>query len=146
MSSLKKTCPQCGMPLPVGIASCSHCGAAIGTLFDESSLPPTHANSKRRKNIGRYESDYYRIDKARAWANNSVILALASFFCPGVGFFMGVGAIGLAVLAVRVLRAEKVEEGRGQAIAGLIIGALGLIAQAAYVLYVLKSGKLPFSG
>jgi hypothetical protein len=73
-------------------------------------------------------------------------LALASFFCPGVGFSMGVGAIGLAVFAVRVLRAEKVEEGRGQAIAGLIIGALGLIAQAAYALFVLKSGKLSFSG
>ena len=115
-------------------------------FFDESSLPPTHANSKRRQNIGRYERDYYRIDKAKAWGNNSVILALASFFCSGLGFLMGVAAIGLALLAVRILRAEKVEEGRGQAIAGLIIGALGLIAQAAYALYVLKSGKLPFAG
>lgn len=146
MSSLKKTCPQCGMPLPVGIATCSHCGATTGTLFDESSLPTIEAKSRRRHRIGTYEGQYDRIDKARGWANNSVILALASFFCPGVGFLMGLGAIGLAVLAVRVLRAEKVEEGRGQAIAGLIIGALGLIAQAAYALYVLKSGKLPFSG
>lgn len=133
------------MPLPVGIANCSHCGAAVGTLFDESS-PPIEAKSTRRHEIGRYASQYERIDKAKAWANNSVILALASFFCPGVGFVMGVAAIILAGFAARTLRAEKVEEGRGWAIAGVIIGALGLIAQVAYVLYVLKSGKLPFGG
>ncbi|HJZ68844.1 MAG TPA: DUF4190 domain-containing protein [Blastocatellia bacterium] len=146
MSSLKKTCHECGMPLPVGIANCSHCGAAVGTLFDESSPPTIDAKSKHRHKIVRYDSKYDRIDKAKAWANNSVILGLASFFCPGIGFLMGVAALVLAVLAVRILRAEEVEEGRGPAIAGLIIGVLGLIAQAAYALYVLKSGRLPFIG
>lgn len=75
-----------------------------------------------------------------------MILALASFVCPFLGVILGTAAIVLGAMAARSLKAHNVEDGRGSALAGLIIGVLGLIAQGAYVVYVVKSGKLPFLG
>ena len=59
---------------------------------------------------------------------------------------LSVAAIVLAAMAARSLKEYNIEDGQGSALAGLIIGALGLIAQGAYVVYVVKSGKLPFLG
>jgi hypothetical protein len=56
-----------------------------------------------------------------------------------------VAAIVLALLAARALKAANVEDGRGSATAGLIIGVLGFIAQGGYVVYVIKAGN-PFGG
>ena len=133
------------MPLSVGVSNCAHCGASVGTLFSESA-PPVMTKGKRRSAIGEHVSYHQRIEKAQERANNSVILALASFFCPGIGFFMGVAAIVMSILAARTLKAGNVEDGRGSATAGLIIGVLGLIAQGGYIVYVIKSGKIPFVG
>lgn len=135
------------MPLNVGVSNCAHCGASVGTLFSEGA-PPAVIKGKRRSRspIGEQASYHDRVEKAQERANNSVILALASFFCPGIGFFMGVTAITQGLLAYRTLKADNVEDGRGSATAGLIIGVLGLIAQGGYVLYVIKSGKIPFVG
>jgi uncharacterized Zn finger protein (UPF0148 family) len=144
MSSLRTSCHECGMPVTIGSANCSHCGAAVGTVFDESTLPAPTDRTQRRKLTTSSADQYSRIQKAKERANNSVILALASFFCPGIGFLLGVTALIMAGLAVRTLTIEKVEEGRGSAIAGLIIGVLGLIAQGAYAVYIMKSGRLPF--
>jgi uncharacterized Zn finger protein (UPF0148 family) len=146
MSSLKKNCHECGMPLSLGVASCPHCGASVGTLFDEAAVPPAAPKSKSRRKVGDTISYHQQVETAQERANNSVILGLASFFCPGIGFFMGVAAITLSVLAARTLKTHNVEDGRGSATAGLIIGVLGLIAQGGYVVYVIKSGKLPFVG
>ncbi len=145
MSSLKKACPECGMPLSVGVASCSSCGATVGTLFSESEAPRVSARGQLHRAISEHVDYHHRIEKAKERANNSVILALASFFCPGVGFLMGISAIILSVMAARTLKAENVEDGRGSATAGLVIGVLGLIAQAGYAVYVIKQGKLPFA-
>jgi uncharacterized Zn finger protein (UPF0148 family) len=145
MSSLKKTCQECGMPLSVGVANCSYCGATVGTLFSEASVPAVAVKSKRRNVFNEQASYYDRIENAKERANKSVILGLTGFF-PFIGFFMGVAAIVLGALASKTLKAENVEDGRGSATAGLIIGALALIAQGGYVVYVMKSGNLPFAG
>lgn len=146
MSSLKHACHECGMPLPAGIARCAQCGATVGTLFSEAAPLTTSPKAKRARKVTSQADHSYRIDKAQERANNSIILALASFFCPGIGFFLGVAAIVLATMAGRSLKQYNVEDGRGSATAGLIIGVLGLIAQGAYVVYVVKSGKLPLVG
>jgi hypothetical protein len=118
----------------------------VGTLFSETAAPPVAKKRKQHGKLGENISYHQRVETAQERANNSVILALASFFCPGIGFFMGVAAIVLSVLSSRTLKADNVEDGRGSATAGLIIGVLGLIAQGGYVVYVVKSGKLPFLG
>lgn len=146
MSSLKKACHDCGMPLAAGISHCAHCGATVGTLFSEAATPTVSAKAQRHREATSHADFHYAIEKAQERANNSVILALSSFFCPGIGFFLGVAAIVLGAMAARSLKAHQVEDGRGSALAGLIIGVLGLIAQGAYVAYVVKSGKLPFMG
>ena len=146
MSSLKKTCHECGMPLAAGTSHCAHCGATVGTLFSEAAAPTPTAKEKRHRGTTSTTDHYSRVEKAQERANNSLILALASFFCPGIGFILGVAAIVLASMAGRSLKAHNVEDGQGLATAGLIIGVLGLIAQGAYVVYVLKSGKMPFVG
>src|SRR5713226_9255795 len=146
MSLLKKSCHECGMPLSAGMATCAYCGAKVGTLFSEADSPVAVDKAKRRAAIHEHIDRHDKIVKAQDWANNSVILALSSFFCPGIGFVMGVAAIILGAMATRALRAGNVEDGRGSAAAGLIIGTLGLIAQSGYAVYILKSGKLPFVG
>lgn len=145
MSSLKKTCHECGMPLSVGVAKCSNCGATVGTLFSEIVEPVVAVKGKRRNVMNDRASYYDRIDDAKERANKAVILGLTGFF-PFIGFFMGVAAIVLGAMASKTLRAENVEDGRGSATAGLVIGALALIAQGGYVVYVMKSGNLPFAG
>lgn len=146
MSSLKTACHECGMPLGAGTSHCSHCGATVGTLFSEAAVPAPTAKEKRHRGATASADHYYRVEKAQERANNSLVLALASFFCPGIGFVLGVAAIVLATMAARTLKAHNVEDGQGSATAGLIIGVLGLIAQGAYVVYVLRSGKMPFVG
>jgi hypothetical protein len=130
------------MPLSMGVANCSNCGATVGTLFSETGAPAVGARGRRSSEINESINFYDRVEKAKEWANNSLILGLASFF-PLVGFFTGVAAIVLGLMAVRTLKAHNVEDGRGSATAGLVIGLLGLIAQIGYVLYVIKSGN-PF--
>jgi hypothetical protein len=134
------------MPLDVGVSHCKHCGATVGTLFSEAAAPTVSTKQKRHREATSHADLHYKIEKAQERANNSVILALSSFFCPGIGFFLGTAAIILGAMAGRSLKAHNVEDGQGSALAGLIIGVLGLIAQAAYVAYVVKSGKLPFIG
>lgn len=131
----------------MGVATCAHCGATVGTLFSESEVPRIiSATGKRHRAISEHVDIHYRIETAKERANNSVILALASFFCPGIGFFLGVAAIVLSVMAARTLKADNIEDGRGSAMAGLIIGVLGLIAQGGYAVYIIRLGKLPFVG
>lgn len=144
MSSIRKTCPECGMPLTVGVAVCSYCKATVGTVFSETAVPIAPAKGKRPSTNA--ESAFYdRIEKAKDRANKSVVLALTGFF-PFIGFFMVVAAIVLSVMATKTLKADNIEDGRGSAAAGLIIGLLGVIAQGGYVVYVIKSGNMPFAG
>lgn len=128
------------MPLTVGVANCSYCGATVGTLFSETSAPAVGAKGKRLGRINESIDFYDRVEKAKERANNSVIFALTSFF-PLIGFFTGVAAIILAVMAARTLKAHNVEDGRGSATAALIIGVLGFIAQGGYIVYVIRSGN-----
>ena len=91
MSSLKKACHECGMPLAAGASHCAHCGATVGTLFSEAATPAPTEKEKRHPGAATQADHYYRIEKAQERANNSLILALASFFCPGIGFILGSG-------------------------------------------------------
>lgn len=132
------------MPLNIGLANCSHCGATVGTLFSETTAPVGGARGKRLRGVSEHIDSYDRVEKAKEWANNSLIFALASFF-PAIGFITGFAAIILGIRAARTLKAANVEDGLGSATAGLIIGLLGLVAQGGYVVYVMKSGN-PFGG
>lgn len=133
------------MPLAVGVANCSYCGATVGTLFSETSAPAVAVKAKRPGVFNSPANSYDRIERAKENANKAVILGLTGFF-PFIGFFMSVAAIVLSAMATKTLKAENVEDGRGTATAGLIIGTLALIAQGGYVVYVVKSGNLPFAG
>jgi len=144
MSSIKKVCHECGMPLSVGVAVCGSCGTQVGTVFSETASPPPPKKKGARRKATDAEDHYSEIDKAQERANNALILALASFFCPGIGFIMCVSAIVLSVLALRTLKKNYVEDGRGMATAGWIIGAIAVIAQIAIIVYVIKSRRLPF--
>jgi len=132
------------MPLTVGVAVCGSCGTQVGTVFSETAppIPPKKKGSRRKATDA--EDHYSQIDQAQQRANNSLILALASFFCPLIGFIMCIAAIVLSALALRTLKRNFVEDGRGSATAGLIIGVIALIAQIGYLVYMAKSGKIPF--
>lgn len=125
------------MPLALGLAKCSHCGAQVGTLFDETAMPTAPVKDKRWKKLAKQMDDTERIEQAQDRANNSSVLALSSFF-PLLGLFMGVAAIFLGLRSARALKALNVEDGRGSAMAGYTIGALGIIAQVCLIIYGFK--------
>ncbi|HXG91415.1 MAG TPA: DUF4190 domain-containing protein [Blastocatellia bacterium] len=126
------------MPVAVGIAECASCGATVGTVFSETDIETTVKATRKRKKVTTDASDYERIEKAKDHANNSLILSLASFFLPFIGAALAIAAILLGGLALRVMAKNKIEDGRGSAIGGLIIGVIGVIAQVGYAIYFFK--------
>jgi hypothetical protein len=133
-----KSCTTCGQPLNMGLANCPYCGAQVGTVFSESPRPVESAPKKKRG--APQASPFYDLEKARSRANNSLLLALGSFVCPGVGFVLAVAAILMGVNARRILIQSNVGEGQGTATAGIVIGSISLIAQVCYIIYIMKSG------
>jgi hypothetical protein len=133
-----KLCTTCGRPLNLGLANCPHCGARVGTLFSETVQPVEKSPKKGR--VSSQASPFYDMEKARSRANNSLILALGSFICPGVGFLLAIAAIGMGLSARKVFLQANLEEGRGTATAGLVIGAISFVAQICYIIYFLKVG------
>ena len=137
MTSLSKICFECGMPIAIGIANCAHCGAKVGTVFDETAIAATPKRQNPWSQVTRQMDENERIEKAQNHANSSVILGLSSFF-PLLGLAMGIAAVVFGAMAVRSLKANKVEDGMGSATAGFVIGALGIVAQACIIIYALK--------
>jgi hypothetical protein len=124
------------MPLAMGLAQCAHCGAQVGTLFDEKSIQGVPPKQKRAKPT-HHMDDKQRIEKAQDRANNSSVLALSSFF-PLLGLIMGFAAVFLGIKSARTLKAYNVEDGLGSAMAGYTIGAIGIIAQVCLIIYGFK--------
>ena len=125
------------MPISIGIANCAHCGAKVGTVFDETAVAAPPARQNQWSRITRQMDENERIEKAQNHANSSVILGLSSFF-PLLGLAMGIAAVVFGTMAVRSLKAHKVEDGLGSATAGFVIGALGIVAQACIIIYAMK--------
>ena len=137
MTTASKACFECGMPLIFGVAQCNYCGAKAGTVFDENTPVALPDKWARLKTLPKQMDERARVEKAQDRANNSVILGLTSFF-PLLGIALGVGGILFAAFSMRTLKAMNVEDGRGSAMAGLVIGGLGLIAQGCLITYAMK--------
>lgn len=133
-----KACSSCRQPLPAGLAVCPFCGARVGTVFSGKEVSEPAAG--KRRSLRGSPSPLYDLERVRGRGNNSLILALASFLCPGIGFAFSAAAILMGLSARRSLLRLGVEEGRGAATAGMVIGAISLIAQVCYAVYFLKSG------
>ena len=129
------------MPLAVGLAKCSYCSAQVGTLFDETAIPAATPKERRWRKLNQKMDDNTRIEQAQDRANNSSVLALSSFF-PLLGIVMGVAAIFLGLKSARTLKDLNVEDGRGSAMAGYTIGAIGIIAQICLIIYGFKISGL----
>lgn len=132
-----KFCEKCGVPIDAGLAACPNCGARTGTVFSETSATPYSVSPKQR--IAEHISTHHTIERAKHQANQSVIFALVSFL-PVVGLFSGPAAIYLGLKAIKVLRSHQVEEGRGIAAAGLVIGLLSVLAQLSYAVLFVSAG------
>jgi hypothetical protein len=133
-----KVCDECGVPLALGLATCPNCGARTGTLFSEAGPPPDLKKFSTRPKPTAFDARH-SVDKAREGANNSLYLGLASFI-PLIGIALGIAAILLGVRADRTLSQCNIEDGRGPAMVGIIVGSLGLVAQISYAVYAWKSG------
>jgi hypothetical protein len=134
----EKFCTTCGGPINLALANCPHCGARVGTLFSENTVPVENIPKKRR--VAQPASAFQEFEDAKRRANNALILSLGSFICPGVGFVLAAAAVILGLSARRVYLQSNVEEGRGTATAGVVIGFISLIAQACYIIYLMKAG------
>lgn len=146
VASHSRFCPRCGVQVDLGLAQCPQCGAQVGTVFSETGptaeLPKHKAQQKRAGSVAAFQM----IETARERANNALLLGLGSFFCPGIGLILGAAAILLGVNAIRTLKSQNVEEGRGSAWAGIIVGVFGLLAQFFYTRYLVTQGVPLFGG
>jgi hypothetical protein len=125
------------MPLAVGIARCPYCDTQVGTLFDETALQAAPPKEKRWRRLAQQMDDHQRIEQAQDRANNSSVLALSSFF-PLLGLVLGLAAVFLGIRSARTLKALNIEDGRGSATAGFVIGTIGIIAQICLIIYAMK--------
>jgi hypothetical protein len=137
MTTASKACFECGMPLIFGVAQCSYCGAKTGTVFDETAHVELPDRWKNLRTLPKKLDENTKIEKAQDRANSSLILALSSFF-PLFGIALGLGALMYGVVSMRTLKEMSVEEGRGSATAGIVIGSLGLVAQGCLIAYALN--------
>lgn len=134
----EKFCATCGGPINLALANCPHCGARVGTVFSETTQPLETSAKKRR--VAPTVSPQLEFDKAKSRANNSLILSLGSFICPGLGFPLAAAAVLMGLSARRFFLQSNIEEGRGTATAGIVVGSISLIAQISYIIYFLKAG------
>ncbi len=152
------------MPIEIGLAQCLECGTQVGTVFSEENIPREDTRAKVRQKNSAQVQYFQKIDRAQERANNSVIigiasffcsiiafvigfllndlgvLVLASFFCSGVGFIMSIVSIFWGFESSRTLKSAQIEEGQGMATAGIIIGAVGIVAQICQILYATRLG------
>ena len=125
------------------MAVCSHCGGQVGTVFSETaptSQVAAAAGTKYRSRISATVDYYDKIEKAKEHGNNSLFLSLFSFICPGLGSIFAIAAILLGSTAISALKTHDIEEGRGPALAGVVIGAIALVAQLYMLWYYIKVG------
>lgn len=141
MTSIHKSCPECGEPLDLGVACCSQCGSQVGTLFSETGTVAVASPSKNRSKISTAVDFYDKIEKAKDRGNNSFLISLFSFLCPGIGSIFAITAILLGSASISTLKTHNIEEGRGPAIAGVVIGAISLVAQIYMAWYFIKIGS-----
>jgi uncharacterized Zn finger protein (UPF0148 family) len=133
-------CDRCGVRIEVGRATCPVCGGRAGTVFSETASLSAIQKASAQRQAGNPHSIQDIIEKARDSANHSVILSLLGLF-PVIGFILAPFSIYLALRATRTLKSYEVEDGRGVAAAGIIIGALALLAQISYLVLVMGSGQ-----
>jgi hypothetical protein len=122
----------------MGLANCPYCGARVGTVFSEQ-VTPVEPPPKKRKSA-QPASPLYEMERVKSRANNSLILALGSFLCPGIGVALSLAAILMGLNARQAYVRAGLEDGRGTATGGIVIGAISLVAQVCYLVYFLKSG------
>ncbi len=125
----------------MGVACCSHCGSQVGTLFSETGAVAVSSPSKYRSRISTTVDYYDKIEKAKEHGNNSLLLSLFSFICPGIGSILAIAAILLGSSSISTLKTHNIEEGRGPATAGVVIGAIALVAQLYMLWYFIKIGS-----
>ena len=126
------------MGVTFGAANCGSCGAQIGTVFSEESFTPLGKPAQKRRAVNPEVVQYEREERAKDRANSALVMSLSSFFLPFVGALLAVGAIVYGMFSIRVLIKNQIEEMRGSAIAGIVIGVLGIVAQLCYLIYFLK--------
>lgn len=138
MATVTKVCNECGMGITFGAATCGSCGAQIGTVFSEESFTPLGKPAPKRRGINPDAAKYEKEEKAKDRANSALVMSLASFFLPFIGAMLAVAAVVSGSLSARYLFKNQIEELRGSAIAGTVIGVLGILAQICYAIYIMK--------
>jgi hypothetical protein len=136
------------MPINAGIANCAACGAQVGTVFSETDFVPEVRPSHKRKKPSADAILYEKVESAKDRANSSLIFALSSFlpfisysmngFLPFFGSILAIAAIVYGALGLSFLSRNKIEDCRGSAIGGIVVGIIGVIAQVGYLIYFLK--------
>ena len=135
----KHLCDSCGARIEVGRAICPACGYRAGTMFSEAAAVSGGPSRSSKKQAGQPPPSMQdAVERARDSANYSLILSLLALF-PVLGFILAPLSIYIAVRAIRTLKLYQVEDGRGVAAAGIIIGALALLAQASYCMLLINS-------
>lgn len=128
-------CPACGASNPSEARFCSACGRPLGSVAAEPAQQPVVANpyaiSSSGRELGRGQ---WQQPRNSTLAIVSLVAGILQLFCCCFGGLVAVICGHLARSEIR--KSEGQILGDGMALAGLILGYLGLAGTAVYFLLV----------
>lgn len=80
--------------------------------------------------------------KTDALAITSLVLGILSMICCGMGVVTGIPAVICGHIATGRMKKDPNLQGKGLAVAGLIMGYLGIVVSVVYLIYVVAFGGM----
>jgi hypothetical protein len=80
--------------------------------------------------------------KTDGLAITSLVLGILSMICCGMGILTGIPAVICGHIAMGRMKKDPNLQGKGLAIAGLIMGYLGIVVSVIYLIYVVAFGGM----
>lgn len=80
--------------------------------------------------------------KTDGLAITSLVLGILSMVCCGMGILTGIPAVICGHIAMGRMKKDPNLQGKGLAIAGLIMGYLGIVASVIYLIYIVAFGGM----
>ena len=119
----RNVCPNCGKPIKPNWKMCPYCHTDLEKITRPTSQMPSHYQVEQFSQQPYYRPRYVE-KKTNSLALASIIMSIIGLFAFG---FIGIGGIICGFIALSQLKENINQEGKGMAIAGIVIGFIDII-------------------